>query len=60
METRVKDGLSDLKIMKSHRGYYLGKEYTHPEGWTEPYVRESSYYVTKEEAEGELAKYEEA
>lgn len=54
----METGVSDLKVMESARGYYLGREYRHSENWVEPYVRESSYYSTMEEAEGELEKIE--
>lgn len=47
-----KTGYSDLKVMQSAAGYYIGTTYTDPkDGFTEPGSRDSDYFRTHEEAE---------
>ena len=49
-----KSGYSDIRVMKSAAGYYLGTVYTDPEdGFQEPGSRDSGY-MTKEQAIKEL------
>lgn len=51
------DGLrvSDLKVMKSGAGYYIGRSYWDEDyGFDGPYSRESGYYATAEYAQVEL------
>jgi hypothetical protein len=44
--------MTDLMVMKSAAGYYIGRAYWDQEfGFEGPYSRESGYYPTKEEAE---------
>ena len=45
---------SDLKVMKSGAGYYIGTSFDHPAGWSEPGTRDSRYFRTEEEATEEL------
>jgi hypothetical protein len=45
---------SDLKVMRSEAGYYVGTEYVNDDGFVEPGSRESGYFKTREEAEKEL------
>lgn len=42
---------SDLQVLKSAAGWYVGTIYTTDEGWQEPGSRDSDYYATKEEAD---------
>lgn len=41
---------SDLKVMHSAAGYYIGTTYTGEDGLTEPGSRESQYFRTWDEA----------
>lgn len=44
--------VSDLKVMKSNAGYYVGRDYwekAYPE-IKMPYSRESDYFATREQA----------
>jgi hypothetical protein len=46
---------SDLRVLQSGAGFYIGTVYDNPEGYTEPGSRESyHYYPTREEAEQAL------
>lgn len=50
--------VSELKVMKSAAGYYIGRscvESGFP--FEQPYSRESGYYRTHEEAAGDLATF---
>ena len=49
-----KFGVSELKVMKSPAGYYLG---TSKENI--PYTRESGYFLTKDQAEEALDSWKE-
>lgn len=52
-----KVGFSDLQVMQSGAGYYIGTIYTDPkDGFTEPGSRDSDYCATREEAEKLLAR----
>jgi len=46
--------VSDPKVMKSAAGYYVGTDFTHPDGFVEPNTRDSGYFKTKEAAEKHL------
>lgn len=47
-----KTGYSELQVLSSAAGYYVGTTYTDPEdGFTEPGSRDSDYFRTHEEAE---------
>ena len=49
---------SDLRVMKSAAGYYIGTSFTHTQGefkgLEEPGSRESEYFATAEEARDAL------
>ena len=45
------DDVSDIKVMKSGGGWYLGTTITDPDfGYEEPYTRESEYFGTEQKA----------
>jgi hypothetical protein len=47
-----KSGYSDLQVLSSAAGYYVGTIYTDPEdGFREPGSRDSDYFRTYEQAE---------
>lgn len=47
-----KTGYSDLQVLQSGAGFYIGTTYTDPtDGFTEPGSRDSDYFATREEAE---------
>lgn len=54
------ENISELKVMKSAAGFYLGRSYRDEEcgGAELPYSRNSGYFATREEAEAALASYE--
>jgi hypothetical protein len=45
---------SEIQVLKSKAGYYIGTIFKHKEGWEEPGSMESGYYPTKELAELDL------
>lgn len=45
---------TDLQVLRSNAGWYVGTLYNNPEGFQEPGSRDSGYFATKEEAEAEL------
>lgn len=45
-----KSNYSELQVLKSAAGYYVGTLFTTPEGWEEPGSRDSGYFKTKDEA----------
>ena len=46
------ENYSELKVMHSNAGYYIGTTYTDPvAGFVEPGSRDSNYFKTREEAE---------
>lgn len=47
--------VSDLRVLKSAAGFYVGRVEISPEGYEFPYCRESGYYPTREKAESALA-----
>lgn len=49
-----KTGYSELQVMHSDAGYYIGTVYTDHDGFKEPGSRDSDYFGIKEEAEKEL------
>lgn len=50
-----KDNYSDLHVMKSNAGWYIGTTYTDPETKEqEPGSRDSDYFLSKKEAEAYL------
>lgn len=42
--------ISELMVLKSNAGYYIGTIIIYPDNSYEPYSRESEYFKTKEEA----------
>ena len=46
-----KSGYSDLQVLRSGAGYYVGTIYTGPEGFKEPGSRDSGYFTTAEDAQ---------
>lgn len=48
---------SDLQVMKSAAGFYIGTTYNNEEGFQEPGSRDSCYFHTKEVAEKVLAEW---
>ena len=48
--------ITDLKVMKSGAGYYIGRGCTEPDfPFEQPYCRDSQeYYATKEDAQSAL------
>lgn len=47
---------SELQILQSNAGWYIGTVYNNPDGFQEPGSRDSQYFLTKEDAE-EFMKY---
>lgn len=45
-----KKGYSELQVLSSAAGYYVGTTYTDEDGFTEPGSRDSGYYRTYEDA----------
>lgn len=46
-----KEGYSDLQVLKSNAGYYIGTIYTGHDGFREPGSRDSDYFGTKDAAQ---------
>ena len=51
-----KERYSDLKVMQSAAGFYVGTEYEDPDFGASPGSRESGYFSTAKEAEVFLAR----
>lgn len=49
---------SDIQVLKSNAGFYLGTVFVDEDGFKEPGSRDSDYYTTKEEAEAALRVYQ--
>lgn len=49
-----KELYSDLQVLRSNAGFYIGTIYNNPEGYQEPGSRDSGYYPTREEAQKAL------
>lgn len=49
-----KGTVSELRVMQSAAGYYVGTSFIHENGWQEPNSRDSGYFRTAEGAEKEL------
>ena len=45
---------SDLQVLQSAAGFYIGTVYTDEHGFKEPGSRDSDYFATREEAERAL------
>ncbi|QMI49994.1 hypothetical protein MBR110_29905 (plasmid) [Burkholderia sp. MBR-1] len=50
-----KAGYSDLMVLSSAAGFYVGTTYTGPDGFEEPGSRDSDYFRSEEEAERHLS-----
>lgn len=48
------ENYSDMKVMKSGAGYYIGTTYSNPDGFEEPGSRDSVYFGNYGEAENLL------
>lgn len=46
---------TEMQVLKSNAGFYVGTMYNNPEGFEEPGSRDSGYFATREEAEQELS-----
>jgi len=47
--------ISEIKVLKSNAGYYVGRELVDNEtGWSHPYDRISDYFESREEADAWL------
>lgn len=50
-----KSGYSEMKVLRSGAGYYIGTIYTYPiDGLQEPGSRDSDYFATEEQARAYL------
>ena len=49
-----KGNYTELRVLQSAAGFYIGTMYNNPEGFQEPGSRESRYFRTRTEAEAEL------
>ena len=45
------DRYSDLEVLESAAGFYVGTTYANPDGFTEPGSRDSGYFPTADEAQ---------
>lgn len=53
-----KAGYSDLRVLQSGGGWYVGTVYTDADGFQEPGSRDTDYFPTREEAEIYLKRLE--
>lgn len=54
-----KTGYSELQVLKSAAGFYIGTMFVDPEdGFQEPGSRDSDYFPSREEAQAELDTWE--
>ena len=54
------NGYSQLQVMYSAAGYWLGTIYTDSDGDTQPGTRESGYFMNEEQAEHALEQWSKA
>lgn len=59
VKSATKNGYSDLRVLKSAAGYYIGTQYEEYDGdgklvWQEPGSRDSGYFRSEEDAAKEL------
>ena len=57
-DEKEKGRYSEMQVLRSAAGYYVGTIYRNPEGYVEPGSRDSGYFRTKEEAQTFLDKVE--
>ena len=53
-----KEGYSEMQVLKSPAGYYVGTIYTDVDGFQEPGSRDSEYFGSHEEAQSHLHDFE--
>lgn len=53
-----KGSYTEMQVLQSGAGYYIGTLYNNPEGWQEPGSRDSDYFQTREQAEKHLKMFE--
>lgn len=58
IKTEDKGNYSELQVLRSPAGWYIGTMYHDPEGFQEPGSRDSGYFATKKEAEDEFRSIE--
>jgi len=59
MEVEDPENYSELKVLRSNNGYYIGTTYTDPkDGFVEPGSRDSGYFKTRDLAEAVLKSIE--
>ena len=58
VKSEDKGKYSELQVLHSFAGYYLGTIYTDKDGFQEPGSRDSGYFPKREQAEAELKKLE--
>ena len=49
-----KDRYSELQVLQSGAGYYVGTLYNNPDGFVEPGSRDSGYFPTRQAAQDYL------
>lgn len=54
MTAQHKEGYSEMQVLRSAAGYYVGTIYTDEDGFEEPGSRDSSYFKSEEEAQAYL------
>ena len=55
-----KGNYTELQVLHSNAGYYVGTMYNNPDGYQEPGSRDSDYFNKKEEAQAFLDQLVEA
>lgn len=50
--------ISELKVLKSAAGFYIGRDCVEEDGFRSPYSRESGYYPTKAAAKADLGTFD--
>ena len=48
-DSKEKEGYTDLQVLRSPAGYYVGTMYVAEDGFTEPGSRDSGYFKTRKE-----------
>lgn len=47
IDNKEKGSYSDLQVLQSNAGFYIGTIFTDAEGWQEPGSRDSDYFPTR-------------
>ena len=50
--------ISELQVLRSSAGFYIGRTCIEDDGFVEPYSRESGYYHTREAAQADIGTFE--